>query len=226
MKSSGRESAFTLIELLLVIAIIGILVGLLLPTLSHGKDRAKATICKANLRQLGLAQRMYLDETGHYPGGWIIRHGPTNYTEPPNLYAWPGRLQSFVSNSQGDGKTVFVCPTSSTAVASLPDDLATLTQDFSLDYRYNEIGAVVRTAPSLGLGNSIGVDEAAVEFPSDMIALHDTDLSGTNWPPVLLPIVGGGGGGLVLPPPAHTNVNLHVAARRFHLPDNRSPAIL
>jgi prepilin-type N-terminal cleavage/methylation domain-containing protein len=60
---------FTLVELLLVIAIIGLLIALLLPALQAAREAARRTQCSNNMKQLGLAAQLYEGTHKHFPPG-------------------------------------------------------------------------------------------------------------------------------------------------------------
>ena len=64
----GKSKGFTLIELLVVIAILALLMAILMPVVWRAKEQANEIMCRAHLRQYGLAQMVYLENNdGRYP---------------------------------------------------------------------------------------------------------------------------------------------------------------
>ncbi len=128
------RSAFTLIELLIVIAIIAILAALLLPALKEAKRRAQSIACLNNMKQLGLALNMYLTDSQDFmpwvnwgndplssgcPAGWLYAGDPNT---PNNLNQglvkdtanWPayrvGNLKNGVYWQFLPNANTFFCP--------------------------------------------------------------------------------------------------------------------
>jgi len=66
-----NRSAFTLIELLVVISVIAVLMAIMMPALQRVKTQAQEMRCRANLRQYGISQTLYLDDyEDRYPSAW------------------------------------------------------------------------------------------------------------------------------------------------------------
>ncbi len=76
------KRAFTLIELLVVIAIIAILAAILFPVFSEARENARQSVCASNMRQIGMASRMYVTD---YDELWFPA---TTVGRPDASYAW------------------------------------------------------------------------------------------------------------------------------------------
>jgi prepilin-type N-terminal cleavage/methylation domain-containing protein/prepilin-type processing-associated H-X9-DG protein len=173
---------FTLIELLVVIAVIAILAALLLPALHRAKIASKNTVCKNNLRQLGLALQMYTSEHRAFPytvdannsRTWWTYLAP-NYGSNYNIMTCP----TFKGEWPIDKAIVWVFGNAYHRGPSAPDKIA------GVSYGYNGFGVGSANATSwtanLGLGLVVNpgqvmpaVLDSKVVVPADMIAMADS----------------------------------------------------
>lgn len=84
-----RRSAFSLVELLVVVAIIGVLVALLLPAVQSAREAARRSKCASNLRQLGLALHGSVDARRRFPAGYVADTASPG-RDPETFDAAPG----------------------------------------------------------------------------------------------------------------------------------------
>jgi len=140
------RKGFTLIELLVVIAIISILAAILFPVFARAREQARKASCQSNLKQIGLAIAMYVqdyDET--YPMAYMAysASNPDWYgTTTASAAYWFTILQPYTKNKQ-----LFICPTAG--------DIG----QYSGGYGWNICGTKY-TGISDGSGNGFGYNPA------------------------------------------------------------------
>jgi prepilin-type processing-associated H-X9-DG protein/prepilin-type N-terminal cleavage/methylation domain-containing protein len=195
-----RRRAFTLVELLVVVAIIAVLIAILLPALGRVREHANRIKCAANLRSIGQAMTLYVQQYRYYPGAQVPTH---DYS----VAVWPARLRPFLAS-----KDAFSCPSRGDEARwtdTGPEPLARaygllvdlgyeegepIVNDLTpFSYGYNVEGATSSNSflpDQKGLGawpmiagvyndDRFGEMPAArIRVPSDMIAVADSDGGG------------------------------------------------
>lgn len=105
-----KRSAFTVPELLAVVAIIMIIISILLPSMEQARANARMTICQANIRSLAMATRAYTLDEGQYLPPVLIKAGVPGYAEGDvfsNLFV---RRAYMTAVSGFDSRSPFRCP--------------------------------------------------------------------------------------------------------------------
>ncbi len=129
-RTDRMRSAFTLVELLVVIGIIAVLIAILMPALQRARTQAQQTQCLSNMRQIGTTLNMFANEhKGYLVKAWF-NSGPRdpvtgdyswNYRNSPGsevTWEWSYVLSTYVNKS----RDVFRCPSDPAQDANVNDD--------------------------------------------------------------------------------------------------------
>jgi prepilin-type processing-associated H-X9-DG protein/prepilin-type N-terminal cleavage/methylation domain-containing protein len=177
-----KSAAFTLVELLVVMAIMAVLAALLLPALSRSKAKARQIVCLGNLHQLGIGLQNFVAANHAYPS--II--GPTNSDNPG---WWISQLASGgfgnskpLANLMQEG--VWHCPSAPYVISdgsqlfcSYGYNVSGVAPTEGITNELGLAGSYVPGAPSilpLDRGAFVPVKETEVKAPADMMAIGDS----------------------------------------------------
>jgi prepilin-type N-terminal cleavage/methylation domain-containing protein len=205
IRNQKSFSGFTLIELMVVIAIVGILISLLLPAVQSAREAARRTQCLTNLKQLGLALQNYHDthrclppgqygNTIHYSvdrRGWIL--GVLPYIEQVALYE---KLMAYLRTPAGANNThlapgretvlpTLACPSdpnNSKKVVAWPPNQPASTYETSASGNQGFHGNYVLCAGSTLFNwpaNNAGLKLNGVAFPRSYVRMKEI-LDGTS----------------------------------------------
>jgi len=175
IKGQKSRQAFTLADLLVVIAVLAILATLPFSALGNARTKSRQLTCLDNLRQMGVANRLYVSD---------FRVFPSLFTASTGAYTWPTRL---LSESSGL-RSVFSCPAATPnswwntnlnntlggASETGSHDAYAVTMNSRFSFGYNGWGLV--SSPILGLGGDVGtapISDSMLVAPNRMIAMGD-----------------------------------------------------
>jgi prepilin-type N-terminal cleavage/methylation domain-containing protein/prepilin-type processing-associated H-X9-DG protein len=182
--NASAAIGFTLAELLVVTAIIGILSALLLPALSNGKAQGKGASCKNHLRQMGVALEMYVQDSGNRYPYYLGPAGPSygdavgDGGRATGLVYWSTKLFPYYALNWTN--PLFQCPGYTGKVMGPGHYRGSINRLGS--YAYNIWGSRVLEPPheSYGLGPVVfwktykAVAEGELAAPSEMLAIGDS----------------------------------------------------
>jgi len=165
-----KRRGFTLIELLVVIAIIAILAAILFPVFSRAREQARKAACASNLKEIGLALRMYSQD-------WDEKIVPMYVWNPQNGERrwWMVLIQPYLKNYQ-----ILHCPSCQYDGWCVGISCETFGDDnrLPLEQRHRYFGGYgynwYWTGAPTDNANTLNMSEAALSRPSEIVAVSDS----------------------------------------------------
>jgi len=191
-----KRRGFTLIELLVVIAIIAILAAILFPVFAQAREKARQASCASNLKQIGTALMMYVqDYDESYPNA-VIEPRPDGGGTADAAFcakvANPGaRERCSINELYGTGWTgwvanvllpyeknsgIYRCPSRSSTWGA--NNWREVDGAMSYSYNYRSLGGAWGNAPGTSTGGQTTVTLATLPEPSTLISMTD---SANSW---------------------------------------------
>lgn len=176
-----NAAAFTIPELLAVVALIVIIISLLMPNYGAARETARKAICRSNLHQIAIGSRSYATDTGYMPNGYEASTG---------WIVWVPEIYEHAPNAD-----LFYCPSAPpvarwkglTFGSGLPakygykQDQVRIHKDEFFSYGHNNGGSQDSSVPSLGVGDHVGAGWnriTMVKAGSNFIMYGDTTVDG------------------------------------------------
>lgn len=178
-----KYTGFTLIELIVVIALIALLTALLLPALDTARQHSETVICASNLKQLALTLSMYAQEDDTFPPGFDdITHGasmpPGGYVGDAS-YDWQGwwwfHFLDDLMDSDAAAVNILKCPSRNIAETGLKENILRGNYGVNRSVCKNAAGSL----PNEFVGTSLSSN--GIRQPSQTLLIADSGYALVSW---------------------------------------------
>ncbi len=179
-----KRTGFTLVEIVVVIALIAMLMGILFPVLRASRQQAKAVKCGSNLKQLALALTIYEQENGAFPHGFD-QH---DMVPPPDGYIgnasydfqgwWWFHFLNYVLEEKYDKNTILRCPSRKINDPGLKENILCGNYGVNRAICKDDLGFGTITGFDF-IGKPLGLNH--IRHPAGTLLISDSGYSLISW---------------------------------------------